>query len=318
MKSTVRKTTAFLLFLMMAGLFIACGRKGKEGQITVPGFSSVAEDTSGSSLSDTNVKKVIILAGQSNAVGYTAKGHLESSSSTFSGERLREMSEGYERIQIAFRNNSGTSSFRSGNTFEPVTFGYGLYKLTCFGPEVGLAETLSRAYPDEEFYIIKCAVGGSSLCIDWNPVSSPTGRLCDELLIFTEKEIRLLEKEGIHVEIVSFCWMQGEADTAHFSEYGELFEKLIRKFESEFNDNMPENGMAVIQAGISRFWQEYERLNAVKENYAADHENGYYFSTNDLTYDRDNKDYAHYDAAAMITLGNRFGEFTVKHLSQNE
>lgn len=69
----------------------------------------------------------------------------------------------------------------------------------------------------------------------------------DELLIFTENEIRLLEKDGGHVEIISFCWMQGEADTAYPSEYGDLFESLIDKFESKFSDNMPENGMAVIR-----------------------------------------------------------------------
>lgn len=319
MRNIVLKMTARFLFLIVAGLSFICGcdKAGEEQPVTDSLSSFETAGASDEPAFDSKVKKVIILAGQSNAVGYTAKGHLYESPELFSAERLTAMSEGYDRIQIVFRNNSNTNTFRSENSFKPVTFGYGLYKQTCFGPEVGLAEYLSKIYPEEDFYIIKCAAGGSSLHSDWNPLSSPGGRMYDELLIFTENEIRLLEKDGGHVEIISFCWMQGEADTAYPSEYGDLFESLIDKFESKFSDNMPENGMAVIQAGISRYWQGYAQINAVKEKYASDYENGYYFSTYDLTYDQDNSDYAHYDAASMVILGNRFGEYTVKHLYQN-
>lgn len=146
MRNIVLKMTARFLFLIVADCLLsaAATKRGRSSPVTDSLSSFETAGASDEPVFDSKVKKVIILAGQSNAVGYTAKGHLYESPELFSAERLTAMSEGYDRIQIVFRNNSNTNTFRSENSFKPVTFGYGLYKQTCFGPEVGLPSISAR------------------------------------------------------------------------------------------------------------------------------------------------------------------------------
>lgn len=108
MRNIVLKMTARFLFLIVAGLSFICGcdKAGEEQPVTDSLSSFETAGASDEPVFDSKVKKVIILAGQSNAVGYTAKGHLYESPELFSAERLTAMSEGYDRIQIVFRNNS--------------------------------------------------------------------------------------------------------------------------------------------------------------------------------------------------------------------
>ncbi len=273
-------------------------------------------------------RRVILLAGQSNSVGHSLERFLPDKEGIVPAGRYRKMKNGYPNIKIFYSNNPYDKRFTAEKTekFLPVTFGYGVkpFSGTTFGPEVGMAEALNEAFPGEEFYIIKCATGGAALYDRWNPGNATSESLYKELLSTTEDALGKLTADGGRAEIVAFLWMQGETDcrdfrgkySADFREYIELFDRLVKGVEEKFGNYLPTDGLAVIQAGISTYWKDYSQLNAAKEKYVAERANTYYFSTDDLTYNKDNTDYSHYDAASEILLGNRFGECIVKRMEK--
>ena len=98
--------------------------------------------------------------------------------------------------------------------------------------------SLIRGCQLEEFFIVKCAVGGTSLWRDW--LSPSCGGIYDatayadqvphitcsvdageplragwcynELVKLTRESLELLRQKGYDPRIRGFCWMQGEAD----------------------------------------------------------------------------------------------------------
>ena len=66
-----------------------------------------------------------------------------------------------------------------GVRFRPVERS-GVYSWL-FGPELALAAYLSENYPDEQFYIIKYAIGGTAMDTQWNATNSSTRQCLDEL-----------------------------------------------------------------------------------------------------------------------------------------
>ncbi len=273
-----------------------------------------------------NTKRVIMLAGQSNAVGHSLVKYLPDAAGKISPARVEEMKKGYPPIRIIYSNNYFRPD-RSGNEeFVPVTFGFGkkAAEMT-FGPEVGIAEYLNGSRPGEEFYIVKCATGGTTLFENWNPDrAGEAGNLYAQMLSFTGEALGKLTADGSKVEIIAFCWMQGETDSyagvdfyraSAWEEYGVLFGKLVDGFSERFGPYLPEGGLPVIQGGVSSYWENGAPLNAVKQSFAKSRRKTYYFDNYDLTYNVDNNDVLHFDAAATVLLGNRFGEYITKNLS---
>ena len=327
---------ALALLLSLPSLLFGCAGGGNGGnsesnppalsvapEATQPGDGEETETNIETAAEPTNVKRVIVLAGQSNAVGHSHMKFLPDAAGKISPERMEKLKKGYANIQILYNNNNFLSTKSGNRRFAPVNFGCGVnVSDVTFGPEVGIAEYLDENYPGEEFYIIKCATGGTTLFKDWNPtLKEEKNNLYAWLLTFTEEALGQLTADGSEAEIISFCWMQGETDSyagqdfykdSTFSEYNDLFGKLVDGFSEKFSAYLPEGGLAVIQGGISSYWSKASRLNAAKQLFAKERENTYFFSTYDLTYDVDNTDYYHFDAAAMILLGNRFGEYVAK------
>ena len=342
MKKTFEKRgKRLLLAVLAAALFLpfllsgcAVGESGEESGLSESGLSGTeagesdkpSDNAEETEIEPMKTKRVILLAGQSNAVGHTLAKFLPDSAGKISPARVEEMKKGYPNIRMMFSTNPFQSAPWENTQFEPVTFGLGLKSANVtFGPEVGMAEYLNKAFPGEEFYIIKCASSGASLYGDWNPnmVSKHTN-LCRQMTEFVKTALAELEKDGSRAEIVAFCWMQGESDSdwrepfyndPKLSGYEGLFRKLVEKLEAEFSDFLPEKGLAVIQAGISTYWKKATEINAAKKAFTEKRENSYFFQTYDLTWNLENNDNAHYDSAAMVTLGNRFGEYIEKALS---
>ena len=277
-------------------------------------------------------RRVILLSGQSNAVGHSLERFLPDKAGKISDQRYQEMKKGYSNIKMIYSNNpfqsvaEGLRQPDSVSEFIPVTFGYGVKPAsgTTFGPEVGLAEALNKTFPGEEFYIIKCATGGSNLRNQWNPANSGQAKnLYDEMLSFTDAALKKLTADGSRAEIVAFLWMQGEGDSGYIpgSEYIKIFDALIGGFEKKFDSYLPAKGMAVVQAGISSQWSGYTRMNDAKKEWAEKEDRRYYVDTLDLSrnldiHDSGQADLSHYDAAAEIVLGNRFAECVIERLNK--
>ena len=270
--------------------------------------------------------KIIILAGQSNAVGVA---HIEYLSRHFSGEKIEKFKEGYDGVLMNYYSHDMKS-----NGFVKTTLGCAEKGKDTFGPEVGIADFLSEKYPDEKIFIVKCAVGGTNIFHDWlspsnkgeynkesfgfgdteSEIYRKGGWHFNELVKILNESISILEIQGYEPEICAFCWMQGESDafeTDTVEKYGERYENLLKDLNERFPKYM-ENCM-YIDAGISEIWPYYREINQWKEEHAKNTPNSFFIDTiaEGLVTSKEPEpevDIAHYDSDCTIKLGYLFAE----------
>ncbi|MBQ7922096.1 MAG: hypothetical protein IJ325_05915 [Clostridia bacterium] len=275
---------------------------------------------------------IVILAGQSNAVGV---GYTHYLSKHFPPEKVEKYNSGYENVRIHYYSHNNRS-----DEFTPVRTGNAVAAVTTFGPEVGMAEAFTEYYPGEEIFIVKCACGCMSLHRDFRSPSGGApydkdafadqkpdildahshgeeiraGWCYNELVKITRESIEMLENAGYTPKIRGFCWMQGEADAEdreYVSQYGNLYDCMLHDFTETFGGYMERCLFA--DGAVSQRWAFHRELNAVKAEYAASHENCVYIDTigAGLTTAHEpegDPDTAHYDADSVIRLGRMFAE----------
>ena len=265
-----------------------------------------------------NVAKVIILSGQSNAVGTSVNYSLQQK---IGKDEYSKYSAGFPNVKILFYNECLNADYQmvfsqQSTSFVNVKAGQGVNP-TMFGPELGLAAYLSETYPDETFYIIKYAAGGATLHGHYNPTTE--GTESNECLITLDQQIenglQLLEDQGLTPKIVGMLWMQGESDSNLASQaysYYELETALIAHIREKYADYASVRGIAFIDAAISNsgMWSNYLALNYSKILVSRDSHLNYYIDTNahGMTTLEENNDYAHYDSTSMLLLGQLFGQ----------
>lgn len=93
--------------------------------------------------------KVIVLAGQSNAVG---AGFVKYLPRHYDAETVKRFTGGYDRVKISYIPHDIQSE-----GFVNVTVNCTEEVKDTFGPKVGMADYLTEACPDEEFFMVKCA-----------------------------------------------------------------------------------------------------------------------------------------------------------------
>lgn len=270
--------------------------------------------------------KIVILAGQSNAVGV---GHVKYLSRHFSNKKVAKFKEGYESVLMNYYSHDMKS-----NGFVKTTINCAEKGKDTFGPEVGIADFLSEKHPDEKIFIVKSAVGGTNLFYDWLPPSCKgeyqkqsfgfgdtesefyrKGGWCfNELVKVLSESISILESQGYEPEICAFCWMQGESDaleTDTVEKYGERYENLLKDLKEAFSGYM--ENCVYIDAGISEIWQCYREINQWKENHAKNTPSSFYIDTiaEGLVTSKEPEpevDVAHYDSDCTIKLGYLFAD----------
>ncbi len=271
--------------------------------------------------------KIILLTGQSNMVGV---GHCKYLPEYFSPEKVQEYSGGYPNIPINYYSHD-----KHSDGF--VKTGLGCTELTkdTFGPEVGIAEIISQKYPDEQYFFVKCAYGGTCLWHDWispsggaeydaashDDAQTPEhyrsyGWCYNELMKILPDSIKTLEEQGYAPEIVAFCWMQGEGDAdipEHVTEYERRYTALLADIHAGFGKYFSKD-CVYVDGGISEIWTLYRELNEVKRAYAAKTPNSFYIDTigaglSTLREPVEEPDIYHYDAGSTIKLGHLFAQY---------
>lgn len=251
---------------------------------------------------DSNKAHVILLCGQSNASGQTLVSYLEQ---TATAADLAEYKAGYNNVLI----NYHVDMTRSSGKFAPVTLGQGASREK-FGPEVGIAQYLSKTYPNEKFYIIKASISGAGIAKHFQEGKNEYNFLMNSI----DKGFKILEEQNLDPELFAFCWMQGATDALDgisANDYYNLESKLFSDILSRCSKYASKNGVAIIDAGISQFWKYNEIVNEHKQKYAGEAQNRYFINTQKegLSYKLENNDPSHYDSQAMIKLGKLFGKF---------
>lgn len=269
-----------------------------------------------------NTAKVILLGGQSNATGASYGSFLKQK---VSPEQYEEYVNGYSNVKILYSSGTlseGLPSVRNkNNEFVDVKLGQGI-SASAFGPELGLAAYLSKTYPDETFYIIKYAIGGSGLYAHWNPEDEEKSSCLTAFKETVDHGLELLEDQGLDPRIMAFVWMQGESDASTFyraHEYYRLQKTLVEDIRSEYGFYEAFEGIAFVDATITDLgvWASFFLVNECKLKYAEESSINFCVDTNKhgLTTLEENNDNAHYDSTSMILLGELFGAEISKHLN---
>lgn len=282
--------------------------------------------------------RIIVMAGQSNGAGV---GHYQYLSNALDEDKINEINNGYKNVLITGYSSMDLGGFApvyaDEHTRSAVTPG-------TFGFEVGLADRLSKAFPDETTYIVKYALGSISLNYEFiSPSSEGIAEYAPPVIAGKERGwmykglvdtltnaiSEISETTNTTPMVEAFMWMQGESDAAFEGAknvYLTSFNNLVKDFKEEFKDNLSYK-FAVYDAGIyerSGIWLYGEEINNIKKSRVDEH--NVYIDTEErlttLFEPIGGLDNAHYDAACYIDLGHMFAdaylEKTVKGYVRNK
>ncbi len=256
---------------------------------------------------------VIVLSGQSNASGNSSITYLKATSNA---EDFARYYKGYDNILIDY-SLDGT---RQSNGFVPVALGQAT-AANLFGPEIGLADYLTKTYPGETFYIIKASWCGTALSSNWKPGQQVFNYVKSSINASLDR----LKADGLDPEIFAFLWMQGESDAFDNNNakvYAENFEDTLTRLFQGQDAYIAENGYAILDAAISDspMWTFGAIVNGEKREFSKSSPNRYYIDTlsEKLGCMKENNDVAHYDSQDMIRLGELYGEYITKVIENSK
>ena len=262
---------------------------------------------------------VIIISGQSNAVGCTKSKEIEK---TIGAIAYQDYMSGFPGIKIAYDcwTKDDNGRFYSQNkskdeNFVKVMLGQGNQLLT-FGPEIGMAEELNEEYSGKVF-IIKYACGASNLKDDWAKRDSP---MYPRLIAYVKKQMKNLEDANYIPTIKAFCWMQGEGDAwdGYYQEYLANTREMVTNMREDLKDLAGNKDIPFIDAGINNskndsglVWPYYKKVNEAKVAFSEESENNIYIDTIEAgmhtnVEPRGDVDPCHYDSDSEILLGKLF------------
>ncbi len=219
--------------------------------------------TPGDTATDEKSIDIYIIAGQSNAAGFT---RVKDEDAAY--EYAPELVEGFSNVLC-----SGNARYDKDNCtivvdhrqeWQPIKLGFG-YLDVCIGPEAGMAKALSSYYNEDTGRyagIIKMAHGGTRLTGNstagsnafgnwtspsyakargWN-YSGATGGLYRELLAEVERQIGALKEYGgfTTVRLIGLYWMQGESDRESPQEYKTAFTYFADDIRRDLSSIMKE------------------------------------------------------------------------------
>ncbi len=262
--------------------------------------------------------KVILLLGQSNASGCSLVEYLQKN---LDAAEFAQLEAGFENVRINY--SIDNQKYTSGGQYIPVTLGCGCGE-RYFGPEVGMAQVLSAAFPEEEIFILKFTMSGYSLNHHWLYDGEPAW-IYDAALVFIRQYMDALLEAGYDADLQAIAWMQGESDTTiekaeRYFDNQVAFVSYLRSDLAEF----AQGEIYFVDAGISSSpycEPGYPAVNEAKGRFADLSPYNLYFDTIDMglttLYEPVGEpDLAHYDSLSELALGRRFGELLVECLQK--
>lgn len=246
---------------------------------------------------------VFLIGGQSNAVGCTKI-------STLPPDFVPET---FERAMLYQEGNFGPEYY--GKWVEGIHLGMGCNSSE-MGIEYGIASVLNEAYA-EQFALLRYAMGGSSLIVDWYPRTlwefEPSHFIAHRGYCYrawsetVTKGLNRLIEAGYRPHVKAFVWMQGEADSdlQHGAvRYQENLRALVDCVRAELRDPQLPVVIGEIATETSKHpWSDMVR--AAQRQVAEEDENIYLVTTKDIPIGTDG---AHFDGISDLRLGKRFGE----------
>lgn len=311
----MKKLILLILLSVLLSLFAACGEETEQEidySLNMNTEYPVPKPSGGTG----ERVPVILLLGQSNASGCSIVEYLKLNTDESTFEKYNN---GFDDILINYCIDD--HSFTSNGEFVAVNLECGCGE-GFFGPEVGMAETLTESFPGQRFIILKYTMSGYSLAHHWLD-EGQRGDIYTAFLKFAKTYMTLLSENGYRPTLECICWMQGESDTAeenalNYYDNQICFINYLREDLGMYNDDC----IYFIDAGISQSpycLPGYPTVNEAKRLISLQSDYNMYFSTIDMglttLYEPDyDPDLGHYDSLSEIKLGNTFGQYIAKAL----
>ena len=259
--------------------------------------------------------KVVLLLGQSNATGCSLTSYLQQG---LSQEEYAAAEQGYSSVRINFCLDD--HKYTSYGAFVPVDLNCGAGQ-GYFGPEVGMAQVLAEAYPDETVFLLKYSMSGYSLHHHWL-CAGARGSIYEACMQFVRTYMEYLGRKNYDARIGAICWMQGESDTTDFkaSRYFDNQSAFASYLREDLAEYAEDGGIYFIDAGISDSpycLPAYPAINDAKVRFSALSSLNLYFPTIEsglttLYEPAGDPDLGHYDALCELELGQLFGRYVVQ------
>jgi hypothetical protein len=174
-----------------------------------------------------------------------------------------------------------------------------------FGPEVSFGARLHALSPGDDIYLVKSAIGGTSLAVDWNPDGS--GPRYNALKAAVSAAMSQLRSEGRSPVIAGMAWMQGEQDTAT-AEMASAYAANLTTFITRVRTDLDVPNMPFVLGRIITSYGSAETnalVRAAQEAVPSQLGAAAWLNTDDLQIGS----YAnHYGTQGQIDLGIRFAD----------
>ena len=180
-----------------------------------------------------------------------------------------------------------------------------------FGPEIGFARAWMRQRPSDELWLVKYAVGGSSL-LAWQPEwtaenaartdDEAKGALYARLLKHTEQVTR-----DADCHCAGCLWMQGESD-ARYAHAAAAYENNLRHFIWRLRRDLGVPRLPFVLGLVNPPcdpWRHVATVREAQHKIAREDDRAALVDTVGLSKHDDN---LHYDTAGQLQLGRRFAE----------
>lgn len=179
----------------------------------------------------------------------------------------------------------------------------------CFGPEVGFAQRFLELMPLDELWLIKYAVGGSSLLAwerEWSAERAATAEDADKGALYP-RLIRHVKEvaAGEDVNLLACLWMQGESDSRYqpaAAAYQRNMTRLIADMRQDLGRPELHFVMGLVNPAPARF-AHLSTVRAAQSLVAETVPNVALVDTDGLS---KHDDKLHYDSAGQLELGRRF------------
>lgn len=179
-----------------------------------------------------------------------------------------------------------------------------------FGAEIGFGHSIAAAQANgsldgEEAYLIKYAVGATSLAEDWNVDG---GDQYDNFTQWVGDALANLTNAGVGYDIEGMLWMQGENDAfdeARAASYQDNLTDLVGDVRRRYGADMDFVIGRLHEELTPFFYSEANVVRAAQANVANASSKNYLVNTDDLPV---NTDGVHFTSAGHLRLGEKFAD----------
>ena len=190
----------------------------------------------------------------------------------------------------------------------------------CFGPEIGFVRTFLEIENLDQLWLVKYAVGGSSLLAweaDWSleraaiAGDADKGPLYERLLRHFKRVTRDEE-----VEVLACLWMQGESDS-RYQQAAADYQANLRRLIARIRADLDQAEMQFVIGLVNPCGARFTHLSTVRGAQRLVAETVPNVSLVDTAGLSKHDDELHYDTAGQLELGRRFAHQLSSNLGDN-